>query len=157
MADTQQTTNKLSQLSQNSGKKEKETRYDLSGGKPTLKRKKKAIDLLDDSFFNVSWMCKQIGIQRRSYQRWRKSDPEFDRACSEIWESVIDNAEVHLQKNIANDKEASLIFFLKTRAKDRGYVEKQEIEHSGESVKINVIIPDDVKKLFEEQTKDAQT
>lgn len=128
-------------MSEKSPKKEKPARYTFKGKKPTISMKENTVKLLDESFFNVAWVCAQIGIQRRSFNRWRQVDPEFDRACSEIWEGILDGAEVHLQKNISNGKEASLIFFLKTRAKERGYIEKTEIVHSGgaKPVKFNLI------------------
>jgi len=131
MADNPKSTKKLSELSKKTAKKEKIARYDFSGGKQTISRKKDAIRLLDESFHNIAWVCAQMGIQRRSFKRWQQTDSEFDRACSEIWEGILDAAEVHLQKNISLGKEASLIFFLKTRAKDRGYVERTEVMHSG--------------------------
>lgn len=149
MADETKSPKKLSEMSEKSGKKEKVARYDFSGGKQTINRKKDAIRLLDESFHNIGWVCAQMGIQRRSFKRWQQTDPEFDRACIEIWEGIIDGAEVHLQKNISNGKEASLIFFLKTRAKERGYIEKTEIVHSGgaQPVKFNLVekTPEEIK------------
>lgn len=142
-------------MSQKTDKKGKSPKYTLLGKKFTIDKKLKAITLLSESFFNVSWVCKQIDIQRRSLNRWRENDPEFQRACSDIQEEIYDEAEVLLQKKMRENDTASLIFFLKTKVKGRGYVEKREIEHSGESVKINVIIPEEVKQLFEEQTKDG--
>ena len=39
-----------------------------------------------------------------------------------------------LYKNIKDGRETSLIFYLKTKGKQRGYIEKQELQHSGEVV-----------------------
>jgi len=121
-------------------KKNKSPKYKLLGGKATVERKIKAISLLKESLMNVAWVCRQIDIQRRSYERWRQLDTEFNRACLDINEEILDQAEVYLQKKITEGDTASLIFFLKTKCKQRGYVEKREIEHSGgTSATINLI------------------
>ena len=44
---------------------------------------------------------------------------------------MIDFAESSLYKQIKDGNTSATIFFLKTQAKRRGYIEKQEIEHSG--------------------------
>jgi hypothetical protein len=41
---------------------------------------------------------------------------------------LLDLAEEKLMINIDEAKEASIFFFLKTKGKDRGYVERQEID-----------------------------
>lgn len=120
-------------MSESTAKKEKNPKYKFIGKKPTLTRKIQAIKLLGESFFNVSWVCGQIGIQRRSFLRWRELDPEFERACIDVQEGIYDEAELYLQKKIRDNDTASLIFFLKTKCKQRGYVEKKEVEYMGEA------------------------
>lgn len=51
-------------------------------------------------------------------------------------ESTLDLAESMLLKNIQEQDPASIFFYLKTKGKKRGYVEKVQTEHSGE-VNIN--------------------
>jgi hypothetical protein len=46
-------------------------------------------------------------------------------------ERLNDVTEMKLMENINKGDTASIIFRLKTRAKDRGYIERQEIDHSG--------------------------
>jgi hypothetical protein len=118
-------------MSEKPDKKEKDPKYKFLGGKATIGRKIKAVGLLSESFFNIAWLCKQINIQRRSFNRWRECDPEFERACQDVQEEIYDEAEVLLQKKMRENDTTSLIFFLKTKCKQRGYVEKKEIEHIG--------------------------
>jgi len=47
-------------------------------------------------------------------------------------ETIGDLAESMLIKNIQSGDTTSIIFYLKTKAKNRGYVEKIQTEHSGE-------------------------
>src|SRR5690606_5307349 len=58
-------------------------------------------------------------------------DPEFAEAVNEINEVSLDFVESTLFKLIAKGNVAATIFFLKTRAKRRGYTERNEIEHTG--------------------------
>lgn len=141
-------------MSQKPPKKDKSPRYRLLGGKATVSRKIKAISLLTESLFNVAWLCKQLDIQRRSFNRWRELDPEFERACQDAQEEIYDQAEVYLQKKITEGDTASLIFFLKTKCKQRGYIEKREIEHSGGTSTTINLIETPVEVIKNERSKD---
>lgn len=112
--------------------------YKFTGRK--VKRMKKAsfVEVLTTALYNINYACKQVGIQRRTYYRWLEDDSEFKRACNEIDESIKDEVETFLQKKIQEGDTASTIFYLKTKAKDRGYVERRESVHSGE-LKTNLI------------------
>ena len=53
---------------------------------------------------------------------------EFKVTVDDIVEGVIDHVESKLFENINKNDTTSIIFFLKTRGKKRGYVERQEID-----------------------------
>ena len=55
----------------------------------------------------------------------------FAAEWDEINESLKDFAESKLMINISRGKEASIFFFLKCKAKDRGYIDRVDINHSG--------------------------
>ena len=57
-------------------------------------------------------------------------------------EEMKDFAEGKLYQNIDDNREASLIFYLKTQAKDRGYVERQEVTGAGGSDVIMRVVYD---------------
>ena len=106
-------------------------------------KKKLFIQTYPQKVCNITETCKCINIDRGTYYNWRKNDEDFNLACTHAEESMIDFAETQLMKNIKDGKETSLIFYLKCKAKKRGYVERQEVEHSGD-VGINInIVPDD--------------
>jgi len=86
------------------------------------------VEALLNSAGNISHACKKVGISRNTYYEWRKEEKEFDKACEEQQEAIIDLVETKLMTNIQEGKTAEIIFFLKTKAKHRGYVEKQEVE-----------------------------
>lgn len=83
----------------------------------------KAYDL---TLGNVSKACEKVNIARKTFYDWKKTYQEFAEKVSEIEEKNIDFAETMLLKNIRDGKENSIMFFLKTKGKERGYVEKTE-------------------------------
>ena len=97
-----------------------------------LKKKQKQFikAFADLTACNVSATCKQVNITRKQFYNWYNNIPEFQEAIEEARESLLDFAETKLHQNIMNGNEASIFFFLKTKGKKRGYVERQEITGS---------------------------
>ena len=71
----------------------------------------------------VTIAAKEIGIARQTHYTWMQTDPDYAAAVKEIDNVVLDFAEHSLHKNIAAQKEASIIFYLKTKGRERGYRE----------------------------------
>jgi len=82
---------------------------------------------LEKSLGIVSTACKAAGISRDTHYRWMKEDSEYKASVHELSEVALDFAESHLHKLIKDGNPAATIFFLKTKGKGRGYVERQEI------------------------------
>lgn len=93
-------------------------------------KKKLMIAALKEQLGNVTLACKQLGISRETHYRWLTEDPLYKKEYDGIDEFVIDFAENALFKLIQDKNPTAIIFFLKCRAKHKGYVERQEIEHS---------------------------
>jgi hypothetical protein len=89
-------------------------------------QKKTALDALEKSLGVVTTACKSIGLARSTFYEWLKDD-SFKQAVSEIQEVAIDFAESQLHKQIADGNTSATIFYLKTKGKKRGFVERQEI------------------------------
>ena len=94
----------------------------------TEQHKKAMLDSLEKSLGVVTAACKAVGIGRTTHYLWMKDDPEYKAAVDELSDVAIDFAESHLHKQIKGGNSTSTIFFLKTKGKKRGYVERQEIE-----------------------------
>ena len=87
--------------------------------------------------------CEATGMCRKTIWEWRKKYPEFDNACHECEETAIDFVESRMFKKIdtgGKGSESLIIFYLKTKAKHRGYIERQEVDMSAEvkGVTVNV-------------------
>lgn len=92
-------------------------------------KKETFVKILIESFGNISKACKSIGITRRTYYNWLEKDLEFKQEVDSIEEYVVDEVENHLFDQIRDGSTAATIFYLKTKGKHRGYVEKQEIDN----------------------------
>jgi hypothetical protein len=93
--------------------------------------KKAVIEALEQSLGVVTTACKSIDLARSTFYSWYNSDEEFKAAVDDIQEIAVDVAESELHKLIKNGETTAIIFFLKTKGKKRGYVERTEMEHQG--------------------------
>lgn len=111
-------------------------------------RKQLMINYLIDSLGNVWLSCEKLGIARNTHYRWLKEDPAYAELVADIPEIVKDFAEASLLNQIKQGVPSSTIFFLKTKARDRGYIEKieQTVEHKEEHLKLIVVGPNEENK-----------
>lgn len=89
----------------------------------TEQHKKAVLKALEQSLGIITTACKEAGIGRTTFYQWRKEDPAFDEAVREISEVTLDFAESQLLKQIKAGNTAATIFLLKTKGKNRGYIE----------------------------------
>ncbi|MBW6490995.1 MAG: hypothetical protein K0B15_07340 [Lentimicrobium sp.] len=127
-----------------------------SARRPSVKRRQQAfLEAYDKSLSNVSMACKVVGISRNAFYEWCKKYPKFNQQIIDFDESNIDFAETMLMKNIREQKEASIFFYLKTKAKARGYVERQEFEHGGSDAFIEAMkVASKLRRQMEGQQAD---
>lgn len=90
-------------------------------------KKESLLAALEQSLGVVTVACKKAGIPRSTYYKWLKEDEMFSMAVQEIENVALDFAESQLHKQISENSTAATIFYLKTKGKKRGYVERQEI------------------------------
>lgn len=92
-------------------------------------QKKAMIVALEKSLGVVSTACKEIGISRQTHYRWLSEDEDYKREVEDVSELAMDFAESELHKLIKSGDTTAIIFYLKTKGKKRGYVERQEVDH----------------------------
>lgn len=100
----------------------------------TAKLKAKMLKALEQTLGIVSRAATVAGIERTVHYTWLKEDPDYKHAVENLDDVAIDFAESQLHKRIKNGSDAAIIFFLKTKAKKRGYIERQEISHLDQPV-----------------------
>lgn len=93
----------------------------------TEQHKKAIIEALEKSLGVVTSACKAVGIGRTQFYNWLKDDIDFARQVNDIQNIALDFAESQLHKQIKEGNTTATIFYLKTKGKKRGYIERQEI------------------------------
>ena len=94
----------------------------------TEDNKNKMLKALEEYYGIVTTSCQSVGISRITHYRWLEEDAEYKSKVQDIKNSAIDFVESKLFDCIKSEKETSIIFYLKTIGKSRGYVPRQEID-----------------------------
>ncbi len=89
--------------------------------------KKRVIEALILSKGIITPACEAAQVPRSTFYHWMKNDETFKAAVEDVQEVAIDFVEGILYILIESRDTTAVIFYLKTRAKKRGYVERQEI------------------------------
>jgi len=97
------------------------------GKKERNLKKETLLEALENSLGIVSTACNRTGISRSSFYKWYHEDEEFRKKVDEIDNIKLDFVETKLFKNIENEKEKSIIFYLQHKGHKRGYIQKQNI------------------------------
>lgn len=74
--------------------------------------------------FCIAAACRAVGINRSTFYRWQKNQ-RFQRELDDLKQEKIDLIEAALFRNIQSGDPVSIIFALKTLARDRGYFQKE--------------------------------
>ena len=90
-------------------------------------KKESMLKALEQSLGVVNSACKIAEVPRSTFYKWMKEDQEFAKEVEDIANVALDFAESQLYKQIADNSTAATIFYLKTKGKKRGYIERQEI------------------------------
>ena len=92
----------------------------------TAKKKDLFLKVFTEKHWCISKACQAAGIGRRTFYAWMEKDKNFKRKVEDAQEDMVDFAEDCLMRRINNGDTAATIFFLKTKGKHRGYVERVE-------------------------------
>lgn len=110
-----------------------------------IHRKQALLEALEKSLGVVTTACKKAGVDRQTHYNYMKSDPEYKKAVDALSDVALDFAESKLFELINTNNVAGTIFYLKTKGKERGYVERTEQrigDEEGKPLTINIIAPE---------------
>lgn len=94
-------------------------------------QKRLMIEALEKSLGIVTVACREVGIARSTHYEWYSKDEDYKKGVDDVQDIALDFAEGELHKQIKEGEVSSTIFYLKTKGKKRGYIEKQEHELTG--------------------------
>lgn len=92
----------------------------------------------------ISYACEEGNIARRTYYDWLADDPAFKEATKDIQERALDAVEKSAHRIMLDKKNPNptmIIFYLKTKGRSRGFIEKHEVEHNVQNI-------EEVRKLI---------
>ena len=95
-------------------------------------QKRAMIEALEKSLGVVTTACKSVGIHRSTHYDWMEKDSDYKKEVDALQDVALDFAESKLFKSIENGSDTAVIFYLKTKGKKRGYIERQELTHNFE-------------------------
>ena len=101
-------------------------------------QKRAMIEALEKSLGVVTTACKIVGIDRTLHYKWMKEDEEYAEEVISLSDIVLDFAESKLHNLISTGDTTATIFYLKTKGKKRGYIERTEIT-GADGDKLNAI------------------
>lgn len=111
-------------------------------------QKRLMIEALEKNLGIVTAACHQVGIARSTHYLWASTDAEYKAAVDEVDNLTLDFAESRLHNKIKEGDTTATIFFLKTKGKKRGYIERVENEHSGAiDTRFEIVIRDSGKEI----------
>ena len=100
--------------------------------------KKLLLKALQKSMGIVSKACEIAKLDRGTFYNYYNDDEQFKHDVDNMQEYVLDFAESKLLENIKDKKETSIIFYLKTKGRKRGYVEKQDVDITTKGKEVNI-------------------
>jgi len=89
------------------------------------------IDALHEADGYVAKTASILHCNPSTVYNYSKRYPSVAAAWEDIREARHDHVENALMKLIDSGNATAIIFYLKTQCKSRGYIERQQIEHSG--------------------------
>jgi hypothetical protein len=85
------------------------------------------IDALEKSYGIVTVACRNVGVSRQTHYNWIRDDKEYSSAVMSISEVSLDFVEGKLLSMINDGNATAAIFYLKTKGRARGYIERVDL------------------------------
>lgn len=80
---------------------------------------------------NISEAAKALKVTRGALYKRIQDNDELKQIIVDARETLVDDTESEARKQIKKGNTAIIIFTLKTLGKERGYIEQQDVKHSG--------------------------
>ena len=111
--------------------------------------KRLMLQTLEKTLGIVTSACKIVGISRETHYKYLREDIQYNNAVKDLDEIAKDFVETQLHKQIGEGNVTSIIFYLKSKAKDRGYIERVENVNTNINHEVS-LTPEQIKKMSNE-------
>jgi hypothetical protein len=110
--------------------------------------KEKLLVALEKSLGIVTPACKEVGISRDRFYEYYKTDEDFKKKVDDINDIQLDFVESQLFKKIKEGNSEMIRFYMKYKARKRGYTDTIDITTNGKDlnrIEIEIINPNEIK------------
>lgn len=94
----------------------------------TTEGKKRVLEALNKSLGIVTSACNAANVSQTQFYEWKRTDADFAEAVKMIDNKQLDYVEGKLFENIKDNDTQSILFYLRTKGKSRGYTERTELQ-----------------------------
>ena len=108
--------------------------------------KRNLLEALEKSLGVVTTACKIVDCNRSTFYKYYNNDQDFKASVDELQNLTLDFAESQLHQQIKDGNTTATIFYLKTKGKKRGYIERREVEMTAE-VSTSKLSPEAKQKI----------
>lgn len=110
-------------------------------------KKRVLITALEKTLGVVTQACQIANVARSTFYKWYQEDEAFKAKVDDMENIALDFVESKLHKQIEDGTPSSTIFYLKTKGKKRGYVERVEHDLTSKGEKIYLTPDEQIEKL----------
>lgn len=96
--------------------------------------KKLLILALEKNLGIITPACKEVGVSRDTFYRYYEEDVDFRREVDSINDITLDFVENQLLRKIKDGSERSILFYMKYKARKRGYTDSLDITTGGDKI-----------------------
>jgi hypothetical protein len=100
----------------------------------------------------VTAICRRLNVSRPTFYTLMKKSPTVRDALDNEREGMKDMAESSLMRQIQDGNTTATIFYLKTQARDRGYVERVQVDdwqtEIVDALRNGQVKPEDIQLLY---------
>ena len=108
--------------------------------------KKAMCDALKQSLGIVTTAIQKVGIHRSTHYDWYNNDQEYRKRVNEVSDVAHDFVESQLYNQIKDGNTTATIFYMKCKMRERGYIEKQEINLNTKRPDLSAMTTEEIRK-----------
>ena len=117
----------------------------------TINAKNMMVDAMIQSLGIVTTASKIAGVSRSQHYEWINNDPEYMQRINDVGEMAKDFVESQLLSQIKDGSTTATIFFMKCKMRDRGYIEKVDVDMSVNRPDLSDMTTDEIRQYMIQQ------
>jgi len=117
----------------------------------TTNGKNLMVDAMQQALGIVTTASKIASVSRSQHYEWINNDPEYMRRINDVSEMAKDFVESQLFAQIKEGSTTATIFYMKCKMRERGYIEKVDVDMSVNRPDLSDMTTDEIRKYLTEK------